>query len=50
MPIMDGIEFITQMKVQKSQVKFSLLTANIPEATHEKANKLRHDVYPPTRL
>jgi len=40
MPIMDGIEFITQMKTQQGDAKFALLTANIQKATHEKAKQI----------
>lgn len=40
MPVMDGIAFITQMKVKQGDAKFALLTANIQEATHEKAKKI----------
>jgi two-component system, chemotaxis family, chemotaxis protein CheY len=37
MPNMDGLEFITKMSAQSSDSKFALLTANIQEATHKKA-------------
>lgn len=40
MPKMDGIEFITKMRSMKSTAKFSLLTANIQDATHQKAKEL----------
>jgi len=40
MPIMDGIEFITQMKAKPSTAKFALLTANIQDATHTKAKEI----------
>ncbi|VAW56144.1 hypothetical protein MNBD_GAMMA07-426 [hydrothermal vent metagenome] len=40
MPIMDGIEFITKMRQHDSQAKFALLTANIQEATHKKADEI----------
>ena len=39
MPAMDGIEFIKQMKNQLTDAKFALLTANIQQATHDKANQ-----------
>ncbi len=40
MPIMDGIEFITIMKSKREAAKFALLTANIQEATHKKAEQI----------
>lgn len=40
MPKMDGIEFVTKMRELKSTAKFSLLTANIQDATHKKAKEL----------
>jgi len=40
MPKMDGIEFISVMAKKESASKFALLTANIQDATHEKAKKL----------
>ncbi len=40
MPKMDGVEFISAMMKKQSPAKFALLTANIQEATHEKAKKL----------
>jgi len=40
MPNMDGIEFITQMKNKRTDAKFALLTANIQQATHNKADQI----------
>lgn len=40
MPNMDGIEFITKMSTQRTNSKFALLTANIQEATHKKAEQI----------
>lgn len=40
MPNMDGIEFITQMREKRPDAKFALLTANIQQATHEKAEQI----------
>lgn len=40
MPEMDGLEMIAAMKTKFPAAKFALLTANIQEATHEKAKKL----------
>jgi len=40
MPIMDGMEFITRMKKTNPHAKFALLTANIQDATHKKANEI----------
>ena len=40
MPVMDGIEFITQIKAKRGEAKFALLTANIQETTHEKAKHI----------
>ncbi len=40
MPIMDGIEFISKMRQKNTQAKFALLTANIQEATHKKADEI----------
>ena len=40
MPNMDGIEFITKMSKQRTGSKFALLTANIQEATHKKAEQI----------
>ena len=40
MPNMDGIEFITEMSNRQPQAKYALLTANIQEATHKKAEQV----------
>ena len=40
MPIMNGIEFITAMKQKRPNSKFVLLTANIQDATHKKADEI----------
>jgi len=40
MPVMDGIEFISLMRDKQVNSKFTLLTANIQEATHIKAKKI----------
>lgn len=40
MPNMDGIEFINKMSQQRTASKFALLTANIQEATHKKAEQI----------
>ena len=40
MPIMDGIEFITKISKQQTNSKFALLTANIQDATHKKAEQI----------
>jgi len=40
MPNMDGIEFISKMSKQRTNSKFALLTANVQEATHNKAAEI----------
>jgi len=40
MPVMDGIEMITKMKVIFKNAKYALLTANVQDATHKKALQL----------
>ncbi|RDH85309.1 MAG: response regulator [endosymbiont of Galathealinum brachiosum] len=40
MPNMDGIEFITEMRNRRPEAKYALLTANIQDATHKKAEQI----------
>ena len=40
MPNMSGIEFITEMRNRRPEAKYALLTANIQEATHKKAEQV----------
>ena len=40
MPNMNGIEFISEMKNRRPEAKYALLTANIQEATHIKAEQI----------
>jgi len=40
MPVMDGIEFIIKASKQHTDSKYVLLTANIQQATHTKAENI----------